>query len=94
MELPSYKGGDILVDKFGNAFLLLHDIRFDKIYHKDGSKTTIPYAEIEILLKSCMTPDINITRLLGGDFKRCKKMTYPQAEKIHGVQQVLYGKKA
>lgn len=92
VNLPQFKGGDILVDKHSNVFLLLHDVRYNIVsFHNN---IIIPYAEIEILLKSPLTPDINITRLLAGDFKRCQKMTYPEAEKRNGAVQVLYGKKA
>lgn len=91
-NLPQFKGGDILVDRHGNVFLLLHDVRYDTPASMMG--ITIAYAEIEILLKSPLTPDISITRLLAGDFNRCKKMTYPEAERRNGAVQVLYGKKA
>lgn len=90
MELPNIKGVDILVDKMGNAFLVL---KYGLDVVSMTTNIIIPYAEVDILFKSPLTPDINITRLLAGDFKRVKKMTYPEAERSNATAHILYSKK-
>lgn len=88
MDLNSLKGGDILADYSGNAFLLLHEVRFDTAYG-----VTIPYCEIEILFKSPLSPDISITRLLGyGDFRRTNIVSYKEAKKRNTLARILYGR--
>lgn len=83
----SFKGGDILwCNKRGVAYLLLN-------YKIDDAKGIhIPYAEIEILLKSPVDNYDYVTRLLAGDFKRLEKITYLEAVKRHRTMKVLYGR--
>lgn len=90
----NFKRGDILIDRYCNTFLLLTDLKMDK-YHGEnhGNKYTIdiPYAEIEVLFKP-LYPDMKLTRLIGGDFKRLEKVTYKEAERRYATATILYSK--
>lgn len=91
-NLPNFKRGTILADKIGNAFLMLHDVRFSTVSF--SADVIIPYAECEVIFQSPLEGRASsITRLLAGDFKRLEVLTYPEAERRNGAVQVLYGKK-
>ena len=92
-NLPSFKGGTILADKIGNAFLMLHDVRFDVVSFSTG--VIIPYAECEVIFKSPLEGrGSGITRLLAGDFKRLDQVTWDQAQRRNAAMTILYAKKA
>lgn len=90
MDKNEFKGGDILANKDGDAYLLLN-------YKLDDTKYgVIPYADVHILFQDPrrIEPISGYFRLLAGDFKRMDRVTYKQAERRNAVIQVLYGPKA
>lgn len=88
MDKNEFKGGDILANKDGDAFLLLN-------FKWDTYETVaIPYAEVEVLFQDPRRkePISGHYRLLAGDFRLLDRVTYKQAERRNAVIQVLYGK--